>query len=116
MLTGYNIQMSVNTGLMRPSSTDLLGLSLPEMVEMPSALSLLLLVFSELVSVSSVTESPPSEPEPLGPRLESSTGRKTRPWNTPYTTVRPNICGTVLKVFERLKADSNLKECEEYMR
>ena len=84
--------MSVNTGLMLPSSTDLLeGLSRPEMVEMPSPLSRLLLVFSELASVSSVTESPASEPEPLGPRLESSTGRNTRPWNTPYTTVSPNI-------------------------
>ena len=91
ILTWYNIQMSVNTGLMRPSSTDLLeGLSLPEMVEMPS-LSLSLLLFSELASVSSVTESPASEPDPLGPRLERSTGRNTRPWNTPYTTVRPKI-------------------------
>ena len=89
-----SVQMSVNTGLMRPSSRDLLeGLRLPVMVEM----SLLLLVFSELVSVSSVTESPASEPEPLGPRLDRSTGRNTRPWNTPYTTVRPNICGIVLK-------------------
>jgi len=33
---------------------------------------------------------------PCGPKVERRAGRNTRPWNTPYRTVRPNILKNVL--------------------
>jgi len=34
---------------------------------------------------------------PCGPKVDRRAGRNTRPWNTPYSTVNPNILKNVLK-------------------